>query len=581
MPTTPISGLASGLDWQSLVTKLMAAEAVPQNILKNEKTLAQQKTNVLDNLKTNLTALQTSVTALSSSTGNVFSSRTASVADTTSGWTASASTGTEIGSHSIQVTQLATKAQLAGAAGQANALSSTSNVSGLTIGTLAIATPITAGQFTVNGVRVNVAATDSLQDVFDRVSTATGGAVSASYDPVLDKVRLSSAGEIILGSANDTSNFLTSLGLNNNGTGDVSSPKSLGALSLTKSLVNANLHNSITAVDGSGNGSVTINGVSISYNANNDSIANVLARINSSAAGVSASYDSLSDRFKLTNKTTGDTGISVSESAGGLLGALGLSGSATLTRGKNAQFSVDGSPTLTSASNTFDASIHGITGLSVTAASVSTQTISVGGDTSGMRSNIEDFVAKFNAVQSLIAQVTQITPATGGKVTAAILASNHDVGDIATSLRREIFGTVAGLTGSIQRLEGIGIDFNSGANTLTVKDSAKLDAALANNAEDVSKLFTSSADGLATRLNTYLTKVTGSTGLIATQTATLTNQSKSLDDQIAAMQRHLDQQQTLLTNSFIHMESAQQSIQSQLTALNNAFGLNSTSKSNS
>ncbi len=577
MPATQISGLASGLDWQSLVTKLIAAEAVPQNTLRNEKSVGQQKTNVLEALKTSLTALQTSVKALSGSTGSVFAGRTATVANSASGWTASADAATEVGSHSIQVTQLATKAQLAGTAGQGKALSTTSNVSGLTIATLPIATPITAGQFTVNGVRVNVAATDSLKDVFDRISTATGGAVTASYDPVLDKVRLSSSGEIILGSANDTSNLLTSLGLNNNGTGDVSSPKALGAISLTKSIIYSNLRSAVTAVDGSGNGSFTVNGVSIAFNANTDSISAVIARINSSSAGVTASYDSLSDRFKLTNKTTGDTGISVSETSGGLLDALGLGSSATLTRGKNAQFSVDGSATLTSASNTFDGSVHGIAGLSVTATSTGTQTVTVGGDTSGTRSNIEDFISKYNAVQNLIAQQTAITSGTGGKVTSALLASNHDVGDIATSLRKQIFTAVPGLTGSIQRLESLGIDFTTGTNTLAIKDSAKLDAALAHNTEEVSKLFTSSSDGLATRLDSFLTQVTGSTGLIATQETTLTNQSKSLDDQIASMQRHLDQQKALLTKSFIQMESAQSAIQSQLTALNNAFGLTSSS----
>ena len=574
-----ISGLASGLDWQSLVTKLIAAEAVPQNNLKTEKTVTQQKSNVLDALKTNLTALQASVQALSGNVGNIFAGRAATIADSTSGWTAAADSAAAVGSHSIQVTQLATKALLSGTSNQGNGLSTTSDVSGLTIATLPISTPITAGQFTVNGSRVSVAATDSLQGVFDHISAATGGAVTASYDPVLDKVRLASSGEIILGSANDSSNLLTSFGLNNNGTGDVSSSKTLGAISLTKGITSANLRYPITAVDGSGNGLFSINGVSISYNSNTDSIGAVLARINSSGAGVTASYDSIADRFKLTNKTTGDTGISVTEAAGGLLGALGIGSSSTLTRGKNAQFSVDGSTTLTSASNILDASAHGITGLSLTVTSTGTQTVTVGGDTAGVRSKIEDFIAKYNAVQGIIAQQTQITTGAGGKVTAALLSRNHDVGDIATSLRQQVFAAVPGLTGNIRRLESIGIDFTSGTNNLAIKDSAKLDAALANNASEVSTLFSDSTNGLATRLNTYLTQVTGSTGLIATQQTTLTNQNKSLDEQIATMQRHLDQQQALLQKSFIRMESAQSAIQSQLTALNNAFGLTSSSSS--
>ena len=578
MSSFQLTGLASGLDWRSLVDKLIAAERVPQDRLRSEKTLGQQKANVLDALKTSLTALQTSAQSLSSITGDIFSVRAAKIADSTSGWTASASSGAEVGTHTVDVTQLATKTLRTGTADAGNSLSTTGDVSGLTIATLPIGTAITAGEFTVNGTQVTVAATDSLQAVLDRISKTTGGAVTAKYDPAEDKIRLSSSGEIVLGSANDSSNFLGALGLNNNGTAEVLSPKALGVVSVAKAINDANLRNTVTAVDGAGNGSFSINGVSISYNAKTDSVSAVLARINASTAGVTATYDRLADHFTLTNKTTGDTGLAVSEAAGGLLDALGLGASSTLARGKNAQFSVDGGATLTSASNTLDSTVHGIAGLSVTATSESTQAVTVSGDTAGMRSKIEDFVSKFNAVQSLIEQQTRITPGSNGHVTAAIFASNHEVGDIGTSLRNKVFDAVPGLTGTIQRLEGIGIDFTSGTNTLTIKDSSKLDAALANNADDVRTLFSSSPGGLATRLNALLTQVTGASGTIATQTTSLTAQGKSLDDQIATMERQLVQQQALLEKSFIQMESAQSAIQSQLAALNNAFGTSSSSK---
>ena len=575
MPSFQLTGLASGLDWRTLVDKLIAAERIPQDRLRSEKSLGQQKSNVLDAIKTSLAALQTSAQALSSGTSDVFAVRTATVADAASGWLAAAGAGAETGSHTVQVTQLATKSLRMGVADAGNSLSTTSNVSGLTIGTLPIATPITAGEFTVNGARVTVAATDSLQAVLDRISTATGGTVTASYNPTLDKVRLTSSAEIVLGSANDSSNLLGALGLNNNGTSEVLSPKALGVVSVSKAINNANLRTAVTAVDGSGNGSFSINGVSIAYNANTDSVSTVLSRINASTAGVTAAYDRLADRFTLTNKTTGDTGLTVTEAAGGLLGALGLGSSSTLTRGKNAEFSLDGSPTFTSASNTLDSAVHGISGLSVTATSASTQTVTVSGDTAGMRSKIQDFVAKFNAVQSLIEQQTRITPGSNGRVSTAIFASNHEIGDIGTSLRNKVFDAVPGLTGTIQRLEGIGIDFTSGTNNLAINDGAKLDAALATNAADVRTLFTSSPNGLATRLNSFLTQVTGTTGTLATQTTSLATQSKSLDDQIATMERQLVQQKALLEKSFIQMESAQSAIQGQLAALNNAFGSSS------
>jgi len=575
--TTQLSGLASGLDWQTLVSKLIAVERVPQNALKAQKALGQQKTTVLQSLSTGLTALQTSLQAISGSTGDIFAARTASIADPTSGWTATADSSTDIGTHTFSLTQLATKAQLSGSTGTGNALSSTADVSGLTIATLPITTAITAGEFTVNGARVSVAATDSLQDVLNRISTATGGAVAASYDPTLDEIHLSGSSEIILGSANDTSNFLTATGLGNNGTANVLSSKALGVAGVSNTIAHANLRNAVTAVDGSGNGSFSINGVSVAYNVNTDSISTILARINASGAEVVASYDRFNDRFTLTNKTTGDTGIAVSEAAGGLLGALGLGSSSTLIHGKNAQFSVDGGATLTSASNTLDSNSHGITGLTLTATSLGTQAVNVAGDTSGVRSKIQAFITSFNAVESYIDQQTAITTGSDGKVTAAMFASNHDFGDIGAALRKQVFAAVPGLTGSIKRLADIGIDFTSGTNQLAINDSTKLDTAIASSTDAVHTLFASTSDGLVTRLNAYITQVTGATGTIATQTNSLTNEGTSLDTQIANMERYITQQQTTLTNSFVQMETAQSAIQSQLSALNSAFGLNTSS----
>jgi flagellar hook-associated protein 2 len=577
MPGLQLTGLASGLDWRSLVDKLISVERLPQDRLRAQKNLGQQKTNVLDALKTSLTELQKSVQSLAGGTNDVFAARTAKVANAASGWTASAGASTEVGSYVVDVTQLATKAQRVGVAGVGNALSATSDVSGLTIGTLPIGATITAGEFTVNGARVSVEATDSLQAVLDRISTATGGFVTASYDPSLDKVRLTGGGEIVLGSANDTSNFLMALGLTNNGTADVIPPKSLGVVSVSRAIADSNLQAALTAVDSAGNGSFAINGVSIDYNVNTDSVSAVMAKINGSSAGVTAAYDRLTDRFTLTNKTTGDIGVTVSETAGGLLDALGLGSSATLNRGKNAQFSVNGGPTLTSMSNTLDADAHGITGLSVTATSQATETVNIAGDNAGVRSKIEDFITKFNSVQNLIQQQTKITTGSDGKVTAAVLASNRDVGEIASSLRGEVFNAVPGLSGSIRRLEDLGIDFTSGTNQLAIKDAGKLDAALSGNSGEVSKLFSSDPGGISARLNSFLNVTTGATGSLATQTTSLATQGRNLDDQIAAMERHLIQHQKLLEQSFIQMESAQAAIQSQLAALNNAFGTSSSS----
>lgn len=572
-----LSGLASGFDWQSLVDKLMDVERIPQTRLRAERTLGTQKSTALGTLNTRLLALKDSLASLTAGSSDIFASRTAKFSGATTTWTASADTGTNAGTYAFNVTRLATASVRSGATDAGRSLSTTSDVSGLTIGTLPIGTAITAGEFTVNGARITVNVTDSLQDVLSRVSTATGGAVTASYVPGSDRIRLNSASTITVGSANDTSNFLTAFQLFNNGTTQINSAAAVGVVNTSATIANANLRTAVTGVDGSGNGSFAINGVNFTYNINTDSVQSVMDRINASTAGVTASYDRLSDRFTLTNQSTGDLGVTVTEGANGLMAGLRLTTTSTLTRGVNALFRLNGGSTITSTSNTLDAAAHGIAGLSVKADTTGTQTVTVAGDSTSARAKIEDFIAKYNAVQTYIEEQTKSSTSSDGKVTAATLAGNQEVSGIASALRSRIFDSVPGLTGTIQRLESIGIDFKSGSSEIEIKDGAKLDAALRDNAADVRTLFTSATTGIGARLTSYLTQVTGTTGSIATQTATLTKQSKSIDDQIAAIERRIAQQRELLTQNFIKMEEAQSRIQSQLQALTNAFGTASSS----
>ena len=575
MPGLQLSGLASGFDWKSLVDQLIQVERIPQTRLRTEQTFGTQKSSALTTLNTRLLALQTALKPLAGETNDIFASRSATLGSSTSTWSATAAASTETGAYTFDITQLATKAQRVGSLDAGAGLSATADVSGLTVGTLPIGTTITAGDFTVNGARITVAATDSLQSVFDRISTATGGAVTAGYDPAADKVRLRSASEIVLGSANDTSNFLNALQLYNNGTGDVLAPKALGVVSINSAITNANLRTAVTAVDGAGNGTFNINGVDIAYNVNSDNVQSVLTRINASTAGVTATFDRINDRFTLSNKSTGDVGIAVSEAAGGLLGALGLTSGGTLARGKNAEFSVDGGPTQISTSNTLDATSHGITGLAVTATSLSSETVTVGNDNTGARAKIDDFIAKYNAVQSYIEEQTKSSTSSDGRVTKATLTGNQEVTGMGSQLRAKIFNSVPGLSGTIQRLESIGLDFKSGTSELEIKDSTKLDAALRDHPNDVRSLFSTKPDGVIARLDTYLTNVTGTSGSIAIQTSTISRESKSIDDQIAAIERRLTQQRALLESSFIQMEQAQSRTTSQLAALNNSFGTSS------
>ncbi len=555
-----VAGLASDFDWKSFTDQIMELERAPAARLEVEKSANNQKVTQLTALGTRLTTLQTSINALK--TEGLFGRRTANSASATGAWSAAADSHTATGAYKINVSQLATAASLKGANDVGLGLNPTStDVSGLTLANLPIGQAITAGTFTINGSKVTVAHTDSLQDVFTAISTATGGNVTASYDHTTDKISLTSgSGDVVLGAANDTSNILRALKLGNNGTSAVTSSAKLGGVKTAATLANANLATAITG----GGGTFSINGVAIAYDVNTDTLAGVLKRINDSDAGVNASYDAVNDRLVLANETTGDLGVTVSEGAGGLLGALGLTSGTTFTRGENAEFTINDGDVLSSASNTLDASAHGITGLSVTAKSEETQTINVGADTAGMRTKIDKFIEDFNSVQTFLDSVTRVSTDSKGKVTAAVLSSNREIQEWGRSLRSMAFGTVSGLTGSVKRLDDLGLDFKSISSEIEVKDSAKLTKMLTESGADVTSFFTSETTGFVAKFDSFLTKSTASN---TTQQGNLNKSNTSIDEQIAAIERRLKQQREVMESAFINMELAQSKIKQQQSAI--------------
>ncbi len=98
-------------------------------------------------------------------------------------------------------------------------LSSISTTKGM--GSAGFATPITSGNFTINGVNflISDANSVSLQTIIDTINNNTRVGVTAKYDPNSGSILLTSKGtgntSISLGAPTDTSNFLSAVGLMN------------------------------------------------------------------------------------------------------------------------------------------------------------------------------------------------------------------------------------------------------------------------------------------------------------------------------------------------------------------------------
>src|SRR5690349_10745782 len=100
-----LTGLASGLDWQSLIQQLAQAERTPQTTLKTQQSTINQRNQAYGSIKTEMGVLQNKLTALKDPT--LYDSRTSSVSDTSIS-NSSVVSGASIGTYSFNVTQLAT-----------------------------------------------------------------------------------------------------------------------------------------------------------------------------------------------------------------------------------------------------------------------------------------------------------------------------------------------------------------------------------------------------------------------------------------------------------------------------------------
>ena len=563
-----ISGLASGFDWQSVVTQLANAERSAETPWQNQQTAINAQIASYSTINDALTALQTDVNALKDPA--FFQSALAQSSDATFA-SANAASGATIGSFVFNISQLATAARINGASNMGNVLAP-NGAANTTVGGAAFSAPVTAGTFTINGAQISIATTDTLQDVFDHIAAATNNAVTASYDSTNDIITLSSSSDIVLGSATDTSNFLQAAQLfNNNETGTttrtITSSLSLGHIQVTGGMANANLRTAIQD-DGAGNGAFTVNGVTINYNAGTDSIQNVLDRITNSTAGVTASYDSLNNRFILTDKATGDIGISIQDVAGkgNFAAATGLSGGA-LQRGKNLLYTVNNGPQLVSQTNTINPVSSGITGLTVTALKEGSVTISVGSDTTKISNAIQQFVTDYNKVQTSIGAQQIVTTGSNGKTSPGTLTGDVTASNIASQLRSSVYSVISGLSGAISMLSQLGIQTNGQDNTLKVTDSTALTNALTNNLSGVKAFFSDPTNGWVTKVNNFVNQTIGDDGTIPNHLASLKTQTNNLSTQIANLEKKIAADSAHWTTEFQAMETAQAKINQQMQYL--------------
>ncbi len=379
--TASISGAISGINWDQFVRKLMELERQPLVRLQNRKSAVENQKKLLGEFRARLSDLRLALSNLGLK--SVVLAKTAVASGDSPAVSVKAGPDAAPGTFQVTVQQLATATVVRSGSAIGQPVDPTVPLSQAGLGIAP-----TAGTFSINGVSISIdPAVDSLNDIINRINTSGAGVTASLVNDVFGRpniLRLESASPIQLGSGADTSNFLTATRLTNgvqqnvSGVYRIDGAGNLGVTNVAAPVggADARLVNPVTS-----DGSFRINGVTITYTLS-DSINAIINRINSSAAGVTASYDPLQDRLVLMSKTTGNTRISLEDVSGNFLAATGLL-SAPQSLGQNAVFTVstvnNGQP-LSSPTNTVSGLLPGIT-LELKDVTASPVTVTVSVDT--------------------------------------------------------------------------------------------------------------------------------------------------------------------------------------------------------
>jgi len=538
--------LASGLDVDTIITQLLALERVPITRLRNRiQTLEDQREGVQSVRRDLLTLFHR---AQDFTLDMVFDQVAAASSDESVLTTELAGGNAVRGSFDIQVTTLASAT-----------VGTSSNYLGqvvdpnVALDSAGLSLAPTSGTFTVNGTEITIdVTTDTLNDVLTDISNNTN--VTATFSATTNKITLTNddPGDtdiINLGATSDTSNFLDS--------GRLTAATQTGTPTTLESTVDIAVVNPADTLDNIfGAGTVTagtfqINGTTITVaDPSTETLDDVLSAINSSDAGVTASFDGSTDTIRVVSDTLGSRTIDFTDGTSGFLAAAYLD-TADQTAGTDAQLTVDGA-SMTRNTNTITDAIGGV---SFTLLATGSSTVTVNNDYEGMIEDITEFVDAYNTG---IQTMHDLLGEDGG------LENDGSIRLVENYLRNTIFGRPTGVTGDYESLLGIGIStgdtFESDVLTMLEVDEGALREALETDRDDVASIFTNAAeDGIGDLFENYLQDLTSTTGFLQSRSrasGTIDGQIDVLNDRIDAIERRLGWKEERLRRQFTQMEMA-------------------------
>ncbi|WP_108446318.1 flagellar filament capping protein FliD [Halomonas denitrificans] len=317
----------------------------------------------------------------------------------------------------------------------------------------------------------------------------------------------------------------------------------------------------LTFGDGSTSGPISL--------AEGDSLEDIRDAINADdTAGVDASIinDGTSSRLVLSSQESGaDAGIESMSFANASL----AEDAATLQAGRDAELDINGIA-ITSASNTVEGAIEGVTLQLEPAASGETFSLAVSPDTESLKEAVQDFVSAYNEMKSTVGRMTK---ATGDVETAGELVGDRTVRTIESRLNRDLTNPIR--SGDLEIMSSVGISLNdSGRLEL---DENKLDQVIADNPEGLQGFFAGTTEdgGFAGRLASSLDNMLDTDGMIERAIDSGESRIDRIEDRYDRTEKHINRtleryrsQFSQLDGLIAQMNSTSAYLSQQLSALN-------------
>ncbi len=245
----------------------------------------------------------------------------------------------------------------------------------------------------------------------------------------------------------------------------------------------------------------------LTIDATNNTLEGVRDAINVADMGVSAAIvnDGSGYRLLLSSKETGQSNsiaLSVSDDAGSGLADLAFDATATnleqTVAAQDAQLVVNGLA-VTSATNTIDEAIQGVSLELKDTSAGDTIRVDIDLDKDAVRAALEGFVKEYNAIVDQIGTLTRYDPETR---TGSVLVGDATVRNVASRLRAGLIGPVDGASDLYQYLVDLGVTTDS-SGKLSL-DSGTFDEALSADYEGVVDLLHGVAEGLDDTVSGFL-----------------------------------------------------------------------------